>query len=58
MIRRNNRNIIDIHNGSKGIVAVYIGRRLVWNKITEQLSCFSNGHWNDECPWTDDLSIL
>lgn len=53
MIKLNNKDIIDIHLGTRGIMSVYLGTKLVWNKQTKILSCFSNGYWIDEYPWVD-----
>lgn len=43
------------------IVKVYYGKQLQWElkkepPITEILSCYYNGYWIDEYPWTDDTS--
>lgn len=54
MIRTNNKDIIDIHVGRKAILAEYLGAKLVWEKISQIFSCFSNGYWVDEYPWVDD----
>ena len=54
MIKLNNKDVIDIHLGTRGVISVYLGTKLVWNKQTETLSCFSNGYWIDEYPWVDD----
>ena len=56
MIHINNRDISGVYKGSRGIAAIYKGHRLVWSKITEIISCFSNGYWVDEYPWVDDQS--
>ena len=53
MIVFNNKEITDIHLGRKAILAVYKGAKLVWEKITEIFSCFSNGYWMDNYPWVD-----
>ena len=57
MIHINGHNIVGVHGGSKDIVRVYNGLKLVWSKIseiTEILSCYSNGYWADQYPWIDD----
>lgn len=36
------------------IERVYHGHKLVWSKFLEILSCYFNGYWIDEYPWTDD----
>ena len=56
MIHINSKDISGVYSGLKEIVAVYSGLRLVWNKITEMLSCYSNGYWIDEYPWDDNLT--
>lgn len=53
MIRINNKDISDIHLGARGVLSVYLGTKLVWEKLTEVLSCFSNGYWIDNYPWVD-----
>lgn len=54
MIYINNREISNVYKGSRGILAAYKANRLVWTRIRELLSCFSNGYWIDEYPWADD----
>ena len=56
MIHINNHNIVGVYSGSKDIVKVYSGLKLVWSKITDILSCYANGYWIDTNPWTDDTS--
>ena len=56
MIHVNNKDISGVYSGSKEIIAVYSGLKLVWSKINELISCFSNGYWIDEYPWLDDAS--
>lgn len=53
MIRINNKDISDIHLGTRVVLSVYLGTKLVWEKLTEVLSCFSNGYWIDNYPWVD-----
>ena len=52
MIQINNRNIIGIHKGTREIMTVYRGTRLIWEKSGD-FSCFSNGYWIDKYPWVD-----
>lgn len=54
MIHINNHDITGVYSGSRDIIRVYSGLHLVWSKITEILSCYANGYWMDEYPWTDD----
>lgn len=54
MIHINNHDIIGVYSGSKIIVRVYNGLKLVWSKVTEVLSCYANGYWMDNYPWTDN----
>ena len=57
MIHINGHDITDVYNGSKTIIAVYKGLRLIWRKvvdIVDTLSCYFNGYWIDEYPWTDN----
>ena len=54
MIRINNREISGVYKGSREIAAIYKGHRLVWTRITEIISCYSNGYWIDDYPWIDD----
>lgn len=56
MIRINNRDISGIYIKSRGIAAVYLAHRLVWSKLQQAISCYSNGYWIDEYPWVDDQS--
>lgn len=54
MIQIKNRNIVDIRLGTREIMSVYLGTRLIWEKLNEILSCFSNGYWTDDYPWVDN----
>ena len=60
MIHINNHDIVGVYSGSKDIVRVYSGYKLVWQKHKPEddiiLSCYYNGYWMDEYPWTDDTS--
>jgi len=57
MIYVNNHDTSGVYRGNMEIVRVYKGLKLVWSKIsdiTDILSCYFNGYWIDEYPWTDD----
>lgn len=54
MIHINNREISGVYRGSREIAAIYKGHRLVWTRIKEIISCYSNGYWIDDYPWIDD----
>jgi len=54
MIHINNHNITGVYSGHRDIVKVFSGLKLVWSKVTEILSCYSNGYWIDQYPWIDD----
>lgn len=54
MIYVNNHNITDIYAENKEIVEVYSGLYLVWSKLKDLLSCYANGYWIDQYPWTDN----
>ena len=54
MVYINNHDITDIRSGIIEIVRVYSGTNLVWSKIREFLSCYANGYWIDQYPWTDN----
>jgi len=57
MIHINNHDITGVYSGHKDIIKVYSGLYLVWSKeITTDtvLSCYYNGYWIDEYPWTDN----
>lgn len=64
MIHINNHEITGVYSGSKDIVAVYKGLKLVWSKVQQGgpeeptvptiLSCYYSGYWIDEYPWTED----
>jgi hypothetical protein len=50
MIHVNKHEITGVYSGSRDIIAVYSGLKLVWSKIKEEiltLSCYSNGYWMD-----------
>lgn len=50
------RYISDIHTNQRSVKAVYINGRRVWPKTYLIISCFANGYWEDQYPWTDDKS--
>lgn len=59
MIRKGNSKIIAMYVNGQRVLAVYTQGQLVWpeNEIIDNddiLSCFYNGYWIDEYPWTDD----
>lgn len=54
MIYKDGKAITSIHKKDNYITAVHKGSRLVWELLTETQSCFANGYWMDEFPWTDD----
>lgn len=54
MINRNQRLIGSIYYNGRAIKAVYAGQHLVWTKDSQILSCYANGYWIDEYPWTDN----
>lgn len=56
MIHVNNKDISGVYSESKQIIAVYSGLKLVWSLINDVASCYANGYWIDENPWTDDTS--
>lgn len=51
MIRRNGKEMVAVHYGTKTISAIYKGSVLVWQAIR---SCFGAGYWVDSKPWIDD----
>ena len=51
----NNHDIINAYVGPRHILRICLGSKVVWESITELLSCFANGYWMDEYPWTDDV---
>ena len=53
----NNRRINRIYYNNTPIRRVYVGNYFVWPTsaiIDGILSCYYNGYWIDEYPWTDD----
>lgn len=61
MILKTNTPIIGMYIQNIPIIKVYLAQNLVWelnkeNPILEILSCYYNGYWIDEYPWTDETS--
>ena len=61
MIRLGNSKVIAMYINGWKVLSVYTQGQLVWPEqedeiIDKILSCFSNGYWIDEYPWTDDTS--
>lgn len=62
MIHLNDKTVSGVYSSYAGgvddlidIQAVYKGLTLVWSKISTIISCYHNGYWVDEYPWTDNL---
>lgn len=53
MIKINNKDPNIYINGVQAI-KVYLNGQLIWPNETIILSCYHNGYWIDEYPWTDD----
>lgn len=57
MITKGNKSIVGIYYKNKPILNVYERSRLVWSSMLALIaSCFYQGYWIDENPWTDDTS--
>lgn len=56
MIKIKNGQIISMNINGYKILSVYTQGQLVWAKktINKILSCYNNGYWIDEYPWTDN----
>lgn len=56
MIKVQNRQIIAMYINGQSVLSVYTQGQRVWPEetIKEILSCYFNGYWIDEYPWTDD----
>ena len=57
MIKFNGKEPRSILYMNRPVLAVYINKKLIWpqKKISDIiLSCYYNGYWIDEYPWTDD----
>jgi hypothetical protein len=53
----NGKGVSKIYYHNIPIIRVYAGDHFVWpmlDVIDEILSCYYNGYWIDEYPWTDD----
>lgn len=48
------RYVQDIYINKRPVIAVYINGRKVWPNSYLLMSCFANGYWIDQYPWTDD----
>jgi len=46
-----NKEITQIFKGSKNIIAVFKGDKLVWEAIN---SCFGKGYWINLKPWNNE----
>lgn len=51
MIARNAKEIVGRYLGKRAVVAVYYGRKLVWQNVR---SCFGSGYWQNDKPWKND----
>lgn len=52
-----NRDVSAMYINGHSVLAVYMHGKLIWSpKINNEtiLSCYYNGYWIDEYPWTDD----
>lgn len=63
MLKQGRNDISAIRVDGFTVLAIYMRGRLIWpNKGSEDsneeeiLSCYFNGYWIDEYPWTDDTS--
>lgn len=57
MIKIKNGQIVAMYINGQNVLSIYIQGQLAWTKkIIKILSCYNNGYWIDEYPWTDDLS--
>jgi hypothetical protein len=61
MLRNANNNILALHINGYDVLSIYMRGKLVWAPESENpdetiLSCYFNGYWIDEYPWTDDTS--
>lgn len=58
----NDSEIDDIYVNNDALLAIYYNDEKLWPKdiiipiIDIILSCYYNGYWIDEYPWTDDTS--
>lgn len=61
MLRNKTNKILEMHIDGYSILSIYMRGRLIWAPEQENpdetiLSCYFNGYWIDEYPWTDDTS--
>jgi hypothetical protein len=61
MLRNATNNILALHINGYDVLSIYMRGKLVWAPESENpdetiLSCYFNGYWIDEYPWTDDTS--
>lgn len=54
MININNLPIKSVYVGDKLVYNIYVKDTLVWELLSEVLSCYANGYWIDDQQWTDD----
>lgn len=58
MIYEYNKSISSISMRGRAIQTVYHKGKVVWIKLktldNNKMSCYYNGYWIDEYPWTDD----
>lgn len=50
MIYKRGKELTELYHGSKAVVAVYKGARLVWEAVS---SCFGGGMWMRDRAWKD-----
>lgn len=58
-IKGNRYNLNKVHYGEQSIAAIYKNGVMLWPIGKEGdmiLSCYYNGYWIDEYPWTDETS--
>lgn len=53
-IYTNGRRVISLYTEGRPIIAVYTNGEKIWPDISMLLSCYANGYWIDEYPWTDN----
>lgn len=56
MIANRKRLIGSIYHQGRAIKLILNKNRELWEESTGTLSCYANGYWIDEYPWTDDTS--
>lgn len=59
MLRNATNNILALHINGYDVLSIYMRGKLVWAPESENpdetiLSCYFNGYWIDEYPWTDN----